>query len=358
MSQLLEMRKMADMQTRALILMGLLPLCSAVGAGEVVNHEATLQKICTADAAKAQAFKDAHPLLKFLYEQQCASFNSKAESEQDAHQASAKTNQPLKTEEVPSSKPQDELVRVSSESADSFYRLHPKVKLRNSQWLERYEAPVEPLGIRYSVASLGDNAASEHSEQNEVEWWGGMFAYALYQRSTGTSVTLNPDGSYWTAALLPGAVLPVGLHGNFGGLGIGYNWIVDGFTVGLTAEATTGELRMAQPYPDHRVNGLRAVHARLGVPVKRAHVYLSIGTGVYDSHHQTQTIRPNTASTTIGGLGLEYKLSEKIFVGIEMNRFLGKRQPLFLVSGQPASGLLHVHEYSSARVSLGYKFNP
>ncbi len=354
---MLEMRRMADMQTRTLILMGLIPFCSAVGAGEDVNHSATLQKICTTDTAQAQAFKDAHPLLKFLYEQQCSGFSPKSESAQGIHQALSRTSQPLKTRAEPRFQPRVELVRGSSDSASDFYRLYPKVKLRNSQWLERYEAPVEPLGIRYSIASLGDNAASEHSEQNKVEWWGGMFAYALYQRSTGTSVTLNPDGSYWTAALLPGAVLPVGLHGNFGGLGIGYNWIVDGFTVGLTAEATTGELRMAQPYPDHRVNGLRAVHARLGVPVKRAHVYLSIGTGVYDSHHQTQTIRPYTASTTIGGLGLEYKLSEKIFVGIEMNRFLGKRQPLFLVSGQPASGLLHVHEYSSARVSLGYKFN-
>lgn len=347
---------MADMQTRALILIGLFLLCSAVDADEVVNHAATLQKICTSDTAKAQAFKDTHPLLKFLYEQQCTGSNALAKPESDNQAVvAAADRRPVKSERL-NRQASVEPVRLSPASTQEFYRLRPTMRLNSGGWKEEYQTPVLSQNSIYKVASLGDGVAPETSGDKAADWWKGMFVYASYQRSTGTSVTLNPDGSYWTAALLPGAVPPMGLHGNLSGLGVGYNWVVADYTLGVTAEATAGELRMAQPYPNHRVHGLRAAHARLGIPLKRAHFYLSLGGGSYKSNHQTETIRPYTASALIGGLGLEYKMSEKMFVGFELNRFLGKREPLYLVSGQPASDLLHVHEYSAARVSVGYKF--
>lgn len=347
------------MQARTLTLLGICFFTTVGYADDAAEsrHEVTLRKICTSDTAKAQAFKDTHPLLKFLYEQQCTGSNALAKPESDNQAVvAAADRRPVKSERL-NRQASVERIRLSPASTQEFYRLRPTMRLNSKRWQEEYQTPVLSQKSIYKVASLGDDVEPETSGDKAADWWKGMFVYASYQRSTGTSVTLNPDGSYWTAALLPGAVLPMGLHGNLSGLGVGYNWVVADYTLGVTAEATAGELRMAQPYPNHRVDSLRAVHARLGIPLKRAHFYLSLGGGSYKSNHQTETIRPYTASTLIGGLGLEYKMSEKMFVGFELNRFLGKREPLYLVSGQPASDLLHFHEYSAARVSVGYKFD-
>lgn len=358
MSLLSDRLRPFDMQARTLTLIGICFFTAVAHSDDAAGsrHEVTLRKICTSDTEKAQAFKAAHPLLKFLYEQQCTGSNSLAKPESDNQAVVAAADRwPVKSEPL-NRQASVEPIRLSSASTQEFYRLRSTMRLNSKRWQEEYQAPVVSKRSMYTVASLGNAVVPETSGNKAADWWRGMFVYALHQRSTGTSVTLNPDGSYWTAALLPGAVLPMGLHGNLSGLGVGYNWLVEDYTLGVTAEATTGELRMAQPYPNHRVHGLKALHARLGIPLKRAHFYLSLGGGSYKSNHQTETIRPYTASGLIGGLGLEYKMSEKMFVGFEVNRFLGMREPLYLVSGQPASDLLHVHEYSAARLSVGYKF--
>jgi hypothetical protein len=349
-----EMRRMADMQTRALILMGLLPLCSAVGAGEVVNHEATLQKICTADAAKAEAFKDAHPLLKFLYEQQCASFNSKAESEQDAHQASAKTNQPLKTAEVPSSKPQDELVSASSESADSFYRLHPRVKLRNTQWVGKYEAPVVSEKNRYAVASTSDIASAREERESPAKWWEGAFVYLLHGRSSGTSATYYADGRLRPDPLVDNPVM--GFNGNMSGVGAGYSWVKNKILFGISAETVGGRIRMSAPYPNHYISRIGSVQVRIGRPSEKYLGYFFVGAGAYHHRWHNPNMRPNNPSLTLYGIGVERRFADSFFGGIRVDKSSGRGQG-YQTTGA-AANVYQQHDFASLNGYIGYKFNP
>lgn len=179
------------MQARTLTLFGICFFATVGYADDAAEsrHEVTLRKICTSDIAKAQAFKDTHPLLKFLYEQQCTGSNSKAQSEPSIPRAFKETKQAHNVAVQVSRQSKTQTNPAVAVTPDSFYALRAGIKLSSAGLAQDYGPPVGSPKHRYLVASTvevtNSRVGKEHTPNaQELNFEGVFFNINVELKST------------------------------------------------------------------------------------------------------------------------------------------------------------------------------
>lgn len=143
--------------------------------------------------------------------------------------------------------------------------------------------------------------------------------------------------------------------GQLGSLALGYNFQSGNFVYGGEIAFWSGKVRHEDYLPENYLNGLWDIKGRVGYASGRILYFGTLGYSRANTYYSNPIVtnEPVGADGLSVGVGIDYLVSDRVFVGLEaQQRYL--RVPEDALEGAP--GWNYDHDLRTVGLRLGFKF--